>query len=279
METRELRYFVAVAEELHFGRAAERLGIAQPPLSRTITQLERRLGVALLERTSRRVSLTDAGSVLLTEGRAVLGVMAAAERRARQAATGRFGLVLAAKAGASADLLKRLLDAYGAEPGPVVVEVVSGEAHQPQRMLQEGLADVALLHLPHDAIAGFESENLWTEGQVAVFPTTHPLGQQYALRYSDVAALPDLPLARWPGRDGRYADGPGPEVRDLSQLFELVAAGQAVVIVPESCTENLREDLSAVPVLDAEAVTVAIAWPSHSRSDAVAGLVRIAARL
>jgi Bacterial regulatory helix-turn-helix protein, lysR family/Transposase DDE domain len=70
VEIRELRHFITVAEELHFGRAAQRLGIAQQPLSRTITQLERRLGVALLERTNRKVTLTEAGSVLLAEGRA-----------------------------------------------------------------------------------------------------------------------------------------------------------------------------------------------------------------
>ena len=87
METRELRYFVAVAEELHFGRAAERLGIAQPPLSRAISQLERRLGVTLFERTSRQVTLTAAGEVLLGEGLAALDAVSAAERRTRRAAT------------------------------------------------------------------------------------------------------------------------------------------------------------------------------------------------
>jgi DNA-binding transcriptional LysR family regulator len=94
METRELRYFVAVAEELHFGRAAQRLGIAQPPLSRAIRQLERRLGVALLERTSRTVTLTEAGSVLLREGRAALDAVDAADRRTRRAALGRASAVL-----------------------------------------------------------------------------------------------------------------------------------------------------------------------------------------
>src|SRR4051794_25191028 len=124
METRELRYFVAVAEELHFGRAARRLNIAQPPLSRTITQLEQRLGVTLFERTSRKVTLTKAGSVLLAEGRAILGALAAAERRARRAATSQPSLVLAAKAGAAGELLSKLLDAYAAEPGAVAVDLL-----------------------------------------------------------------------------------------------------------------------------------------------------------
>jgi LysR family transcriptional regulator, benzoate and cis,cis-muconate-responsive activator of ben and cat genes len=108
METRELRYFVAVVEELHFGKAAQRLGIAQPPLSRTIARLERQLGIALLERNSRKVTLTEPGTVLLAEGQSILRALTVAERRTRQAATSQPGLVLAAKAG-SGELLTKLL--------------------------------------------------------------------------------------------------------------------------------------------------------------------------
>src|SRR3954471_14179165 len=114
METRELRYFVAVAEELHFGRAAERLGIARPPLSRAIRQLERRLGVTLLERTSRSVAVTAAGRVLLREGRAALDAVAAADRRTRRAGQPAARLVLVTKSGAAGDLLPAMLAAYAA---------------------------------------------------------------------------------------------------------------------------------------------------------------------
>src|SRR3954451_18708853 len=85
LEVRQLRYFVAVAEELHFGRAAERLGMAQPPLSRAIREMERQLGVRLLERTTRQVALTPAGEVMLRDARTALDAVAAAARRARHA--------------------------------------------------------------------------------------------------------------------------------------------------------------------------------------------------
>jgi LysR family transcriptional regulator, benzoate and cis,cis-muconate-responsive activator of ben and cat genes len=278
METRELRYFVAVAEELHFGRAAQRLGIAQPPLSRAIRQLERRLGVRLLDRTSRGVTLTVGGSVLLREGRAALDAVAAADRRTRRAATGGPALVLVTKAGASGELLRKLLDAYAAEPGAVTVDVVLCGVGDQERMLRDGRADVALLHLPFDSTVGFDTEELCTEGQVVVLPAGHPLTTRTGLRTADIAALPGLPLPRWPRRDGTYPDGPGPEARDVTQLYQLIALGRACAVLPESCRADQRDDLAVVPVLDAPRVTTVIAWPPHSRSRPLADLVRTASR-
>jgi DNA-binding transcriptional LysR family regulator len=279
METRELRYFVAVAEELHFGRAAQRLGIAQPPLSRAIQQLERRLGVGLLERTSRTVALTEAGAVLLREGRAALDAVDAAGRRTRRAAAGQPGLVLVAKAGASTELLAKLLDAYAAEPDAVAVDLLLCGPGEQERLLRDGRADVALLHRPFDSTAGFDTEELCTEGQVVVLPAGHPLTTRAHLSMAEVAALPGLPTPRWPRRDGTYPDGPGPQVREQAQMYQLIALGRACAVLPESCRAHLRRDLASVPVSDAPAVTTVIAWPPHSRSRALAGLVRVATRL
>lgn len=177
LETRELRYFLAVAEEMHFGRAAERLGMAQPPLSRAIQQLERRLGVRLLERDRRGVSLTRAGEVLVLEGRAALDAATAAARRTRRAgeaadaaASGRERLVLAVKAAASHELLQKLLAGYAEEPGAAEVEVLPSGLCGQGEMLRDGRADVALMHTPFNSLAGFDSEELMREGQIAICP-------------------------------------------------------------------------------------------------------------
>ena len=275
METRELRYFVAVAEELHFGRAAQRLGMAQPPLSRAISQLERRLGVDLLHRSSRSVALTEAGAVLLREGRAALDAVAAAERRTRRASENP-GLVLVSKAGAAGELLPKMLDAYAAEPGAVPVEVVLCGAGQQEALLRDGRADVALLHLPFDSTAGLDTEELRTESQVLVMPAGHELSTRSSLRMSDLA---DVPWPRWPELDGTYAPGPGPEVHDATQLLQLISLGRAVTVLPESVRSSLHEGLTTVPVLDAPLVTTVIAWPPHSRSLALAGLIQAATRI
>ncbi|MEU8657341.1 LysR family transcriptional regulator [Actinoplanes philippinensis] len=282
METRELRYFVAVAEELHFGRAAQRLGMAQPPLSRAISQLERRMGAALLQRTSRSVTLTEAGGVLLHEARLVLDAVEAAEhrtRRAARAAAGRPSLVLTTKAGASTELLAKLLHAYAIQPGSIHVEVTLCGPGQQTRLLRTGHADVAILHQPFDDTAGFDVEELHTEGQVAILPAGHPLTTRTHLTLREVTDVPDLPLPRWPEPDGACLPGPGPEVQSHTQLLQLVSLGRTMMVAPDSCRSQLRDDVVAVPVVDAAPVTTVIAWPPHSRSRAVAELVRTALQL
>jgi DNA-binding transcriptional LysR family regulator len=278
VETRELRYFVAVAEEGHFGRAAERLGIAQPPLSRAVQQLERRLGVQLLVRASRGVTLTGPGEVLLAEGRAALDAVEAAGRRASRAA-GPAAVVLATKAGASSELLAKLLGAYAAEPGSVHVEVALCGIGEQGAMLRDGRADVALLHRPFDSVAGLDVEELGTEGQVLVVPAGHPVTLRPRLRLDEVDDLEGLPPLRWRRPDGTYPPGPGAEIHEHVQMLQLVGLGRGSVLLPESVRPLLGSDLAAVPVVDAPLVTTVIAWPAHSRSRTVADLVRTATRL
>lgn len=272
METRELRYFIAVAEELHFGNAAVRLQMAQPPLSRAIQLLERRLAVALFERSGRRVALTAAGEVLLSEGRAALAAVSAAERRTQRAAAQSGQLVLAAKAGVSNDVLTTLLNKFRSAGGAHLDVHIVGIG-EPERMLRDGRADVALLHLPFDETAGFELLELHSEGQVALLPKAHALAKRKRLSVSDLEAVPGLPLPRWPEPDGAYVGGPGPAVRDYVQLLQLIGLGLACAIVPESAPV-FGGGLAVVPLVDAQPVTTVLAWPPHSKSKAIADLVR-----
>ena len=281
MEVREIAYFVAVAEERHVGRAAARLGIAQPALSRAVQKLERRLGTPLLVRSSRGVEPTPAGEVLLREGRAARAAVAAAERRTRRAGRPDEAprLVLVTKAGASVELLAKLLDAYAVEPEAVAVEVLLSGPGEQEAALRDGRADVALLHRPFDSIAGLDVEELLTEGQVAVLPAGHPLSTRRELRLADLDAAADLPQPRWPRRDGGYDDGPGPQVRDHAQLFQHIALGHTAAVLPASVRVLLRDGHAVVPVVDAPLVTTVIAWPPQSTSRALAALVRTATRL
>ncbi|WP_028473660.1 LysR family transcriptional regulator [Nocardioides alkalitolerans] len=279
VETRELRYFVAVAEELHFGRAAERLEIAQPPLSRAIRQLERRLGVDLLRRDRRGTELTEAGEVLLREARTALDAVAAAVRRTRRAARPDRSLVLATKAGASHAVLQRLLDAWAADPRVPAVEVLLCEVGEQAELLRDGRADVALMHRPVDDLAGCDTEDLHTEPQVAIVPGTHPLAERERVTMADVRAVPDLPMARWPRLDGTYPEGPGPEIRTQSALAQLVALGRALLVIPASSRAWQWPEHVAVPVDDAPLITTVLAWPATSTSPEVAAVVRAAADL
>jgi DNA-binding transcriptional LysR family regulator len=284
LETRELRYFTAVAEELHFGRAAERLGMAQPPLSRAIQQIERRIGVSLLQRNRRGVRLTGAGEVLLAESRAALDAITAATRRTRRAGGAdrpggtRTRLVLALKAAGSHELVQKLLDAYAAEPDAAEIEVLPCGMCEQAELLRDGRADVALMHTPFNSLAGFDSEEVLTEGQIAILPARHPLAARTTLTLAEVSDVPDLPLARWP-RHGDYPPGPGPEIHDQTQLAQLIALGRTLAVFPDSARAWLWSEHTAVPLSDAPPVVTHLAWPAHSRSLALAGLVRTATRL
>ncbi len=274
LETRELKYFVAVAEELHFSRAAERLGIAQPPLTRAIQQLERRLAVTLLDRDRRGVALTGAGRVLLDEARTILDATAAAARRTQRAASPTRRLVLATKSGTNHEVLRRLLDAHDGE-----IEVLLCGLGDQARMLRDGRADVALMQRPFDDLAGFDTEDLLTEQQVAILPAAHPLATRASLTMADIAEVPGLPVARWPLPDGTYEPGPGPEIHDQAQLAQLIALGQTMSVLCASSRTWLWGAHAAVPLTDSPYVSTVLAWPAHSRSREIAALARTAAMI
>jgi DNA-binding transcriptional LysR family regulator len=262
--TRELAYFLAVAEELHFGRAATRLGIAQPALSKTIRQLERRLGVTLFERTSRAVALTEAGRVLTREARVALDAVSAAALRTRRAGIREPRLLLAMKASGDGGLLPAILAAYEREPEVLPVEVVFDA--DSARLLREGRADAALLYAPPDDLRGLDTEILLTEAPVAVLPTAHPLAQRSSLRMADLAGES---LHRKPSDPS--------EMKSISTLMHLIALGRKVAVLPRVLTTPLRDDLTAVPVADVPPVVLLLAWPAHSTSPSVAALARAAA--
>ncbi len=270
VETRELAYFLAVARELHFGRAAESLGIAQPPLSRAIGRLERRLGVTLLERTSRRVTLTPAGETLLAEGAAALDAVTAAVRRTRRAGGAAPRLVLAMKPGGDGGgLLPAILAAYERRPDALPVEVLLG--YGADHALRDGRADAALLYTPRQDVTGLATEDLLEEPQVAVLPRGHRLAGRAQVSMADLDGG-GVPLAR----HGRGPDGL-PPITDGGQLMQLIALGRAVAVLPASMRGLLRDDLAAVPVRDAAPTTLVLAWPEASRSRALAEFVRSAA--
>jgi DNA-binding transcriptional LysR family regulator len=263
LETRELAYFLAVADELHFGRAATRLGIAQPALSKTVQQLERRLGVVLLDRSSRAVTLTEAGRVLSREARVALEAVSAAALRTRRAGASDPHLILALKVGGDAGLLPAILAEYEREPGVPPVEVAFGN---PSRMLREGQADAALLYSPPDELDGLDTEPLLIEAPVAVLPAFHPLAQRASLQMTDLA-----------GEDLHRRPADPAAMKSLSELMHLIALGRKVAVLPRVLTRPLRDDLVTVPMTDLPPVALLLAWPAHSTSRSVAALARAAA--
>lgn len=268
-EIRELRYFRAVAEDLNITRAAERLGIAQPPLSRAMRQLERRLGVALFDRTGHRLTLTRAGETLVEEAAVVLGALDSAVRRTRRAGLPGRSLVVTAKPGVATELLHRICARFRAEPdAPDLRVVVSGFGEQAD-MVRDGRADVAIAGCFDGH--GLDTELLTTEPRVAALASGHELAVRDVLGTADLITEPaprwSGPADRdyWLGNPDRPADGP--VVRDTAQLLEVVALGQAVALVPASlAARNVRPDVTYRPVPDASPYRTLVLWPEGSRS-------------
>jgi len=244
MELRHLRYFVAVAEELHFGRAAQRLDMAQPPLSRQIRALESDLGVRLLVRTKRRVRLTDAGRVFRDESRAALRRADQASEAARRAARGEAGaFAIAFAPDVELALIPRLIPPFLGRHAELRLEIQSLNPDQQIAALHGGAVQVGVAPLPLAAQGDIVVEPLVSQELCAVVPAKHRLANRPRLTLAAVAAEPvvfvprlvaprlhDLVLAIF-----REA-GLVPRVRchatHLQTCLALVAAGVGVTLLP-----------------------------------------------
>lgn len=260
MELRRLRYFVAVAEELHFLRAAQRLHIEQSPLSRAIKELESDLGVKLFERTTRSTRLTRAGEVFLEEARRVLSAVAQARASARSAAKGRMGrLSIGFAEGIAHPRLSSLLARYRAEADQVEVKVVQMTFEQLVKALHAGSLDAGFCFA---AIKrnGIQAEAVWTDPVAAVLPAQHPLAQRPHLELKEIAREP---LVLWGGRSAAerhtqleaaiLAASESPHVVDHAAnqevLLTLVGAGYGVGFVLAAHAQTIqRPDIVVRPI-------------------------------
>ena len=243
-DLRLLRYFVAVGEELHFGRAAQRLHIAQPGLSHQIKSLERLLGVRLLERTSRQVRLTPAGGLLLTEGRRLLADTERVVDRVRRTGRGEIGrLTVAAIGSATYDVVPRLLRAHRKRYPDV--EVVLREMSTPAQVhaLRAGEIDVGLLRLPADT-ADLEAHIVREDRMALMLPETHPLARKMriplrALAREPLILFPAAPRPSWADtviaacRESGFEPIVAQEAMESATVVSFVAAGVGVAPVPE----------------------------------------------
>ena len=269
LEVRELRYFVAVAEELHFGRAATTLAIAQPALSKTIGRIESRLRVQLFDRTSRSVALTPAGAALLEHGRHALNAMTVAVRNARRAAR-EEPVRLVIKPGGDANLLSGILAAYAGTPDARQVDILFSGPADRTAYLRDGRADVALLYAPFDDTTGLVVDTLHVEDRVAVLPERHRLATRAGIGLAD---LSEETFPRWPGVP---SEGNGPEIADAAELVSLVRVGRVVAVLPRSLLTPVPAGIVCVPVPDAGPSRLVIARNANDNREHVVALMAAA---
>jgi len=263
MELRQLRYFVAVAEELHFRRAAERLHISQPPLSQQIRALEDEIGFTLLRRTRRRVELTPAGAAFLRDARTLLGELSGAVATARRIDAGQSGRLRVNFVGSALlSIVPGTVERFRAARPGVEIELHERATIEQLRAVRAGLADVGLVRPPIEDDGELRVQTVLRERTVAALPSGHELA---ALRRVPLRRLAAEPLVLFPRDqapgfhdlliDSLAAAGAAPRViqyaPEMLTIIGLVAARAGVSLVPESVRRLALEGVSYRPVAGA----------------------------
>lgn len=283
IETRLLVQFIAVAEELHFNRAAQRLHMAQPPLSQAIRKLEQALGVSLFERTNRSVSLTPAGVNFLESAREVLRVLdegVETTRRVSQGIEGHLTLTFISIVGYAP--LLRALKAFRTHFPAVSFTMLEATTQEQTEALEQGRADLGFLRAPGRSAPGLRFNTLLREPYMLALPATHPLAYSETLSLSALQHDNFVSAPRHLGQGFHDqliqlcgAAGFTPHItqqaRQLQTLIALVASGFGVALIPASLAHEAREDVIFRPFsVDAPAelqhVELLMGWNAHSTS-------------
>jgi DNA-binding transcriptional LysR family regulator len=284
-EVRQLRYFIAVADESNFTRAAERLNLAQQALSAAIAQLEALLGIKLFERTTRSVRLTSVGAAWVPYAREALAAADRAADAAADLAAGRAGRLRVGLAATHAlDLTPRLVRAF-AERFPLVeLELEQFDFEDPSGGLHQRRSDVALVRPPFND-DGLELIVLGAEPRFAVLAADHPLADRAAIDFAEIADEPWMGVATdplwcdfWLVAE-RRSEAPtlGAICRTRDELFEAARARRATGLVPRAVARpQAWPHLAFVEVRDIPHSTFAIAWRSDTTQPAVRNFVNLA---
>ncbi len=283
MELRLLRYFVAVAEERHFGRAAARLHMTQPPLSRAIRQLEADLGVVLLHRSATGVELTVAGKALYTEARTLLEQAQQARGRVT-AAAGTATLTVGTLGDTAGESNTRLAATFRRRHPEVAIRFREADFTDPTTGLRNGLVDVALTRSPFDD-TGISVRVLRSDPVGAVLRTNDPLAGRDALRLADLAdrpwfQLPDgtdpLWRAYWNGATPVGEHRAGLVVRTVTECMQAALWNGMVGIAP--LTHAVPEGLTLVALTDMPPSPLVVAWAAEQESPLVRSFADVAVR-
>ncbi len=276
MDLRQLRYFQAVAEELSFTRAAKRLRVAQPALSRVVRELEDELGAVLLERTRRAVRLTEAGSVLLHEAGAVLLRYDEALRRVRRTVRGEEGEVRVGYIGApTAAFLGRLLAEYRRQYPRVTVHLEERTPERVCEMVAAGRLSLGLTRpvAAHEAL-GLRTLLLRRERLSAVLPADHALAARRRLRWADLDGQPLVVLSRREGgslhdeimaacREARVTPLVAHTPSVVSTVLSYVEAGAGLGVIAESVAAlGAGAPLVFRPLHPLRHVDLSLVWPA-----------------